>query len=246
MKTICFINHKGGVGKTTLSFNYAHYLSTKSKVLFLDLDPQMAASFLFDSFDDKAYVGRIFRDEIISPAIPAKNIHLLNSGKHLRLLEIKSLLNSRPARAHLLKKYLTKVQHKYDFCIIDTAPNIDVLIDSTISNSDHCIIPIQSEILPILGLEAIKELIEEVNIAGNKDIKYSIMINMFSKNTKIQNKVLKEIREEYPNMILKNNIRRSIAVVEAQVKKLPIFKLKKDVAGDFIKVFKELNSKIVK
>lgn len=42
MKVLAFFNNKGGVGKTTLACNYAHYVSTKEnkKVLVLDLDPQ--------------------------------------------------------------------------------------------------------------------------------------------------------------------------------------------------------------
>ena len=42
MKTLAFFNNKGGVGKTTLVCNLAHYLSTveHKKVLVVDLDPQ--------------------------------------------------------------------------------------------------------------------------------------------------------------------------------------------------------------
>ena len=42
MRSLAFFNNKGGVGKTTLACNFAHYLSTerKAKTLILDLDPQ--------------------------------------------------------------------------------------------------------------------------------------------------------------------------------------------------------------
>lgn len=40
MKTICFFNNKGGVGKTTTCANLAAHLARDHRVLVLDLDPQ--------------------------------------------------------------------------------------------------------------------------------------------------------------------------------------------------------------
>ena len=46
MKTISFINMKGGVAKTTLAINIADYLARRhsKKVLLIDVDPQFNAT----------------------------------------------------------------------------------------------------------------------------------------------------------------------------------------------------------
>src|SRR3977135_898238 len=55
-KRLVFFNHKGGVGKTTLTVNLAHALVEAGKrVLLVDTDPQCSLSsfYLEESFLDK-------------------------------------------------------------------------------------------------------------------------------------------------------------------------------------------------
>lgn len=45
IRTISFFNNKGGVGKTTISTNVAHYFSQRGqRVLYVDCDPQCNAT----------------------------------------------------------------------------------------------------------------------------------------------------------------------------------------------------------
>lgn len=64
MKSIAFFNNKGGVGKTTLACNFAHYLGQNGhKTLVIDLDPQAnATQLLLD--DDQWY--ELYKDSSTS------------------------------------------------------------------------------------------------------------------------------------------------------------------------------------
>ncbi len=54
MKSVCFFNNKGGVGKTTLACNIASYIATKLsyRVLVVDADPQCNSTQLIIDPDD--------------------------------------------------------------------------------------------------------------------------------------------------------------------------------------------------
>lgn len=93
MEIITFAAIKGGVGKTTLSYNFAEYLSDLGKkVLMIDLDHQCNLSQILGVYDQKNTVLSIF-EKIESLHIKEKvKIHNISSnidliGGFLRLDE---------------------------------------------------------------------------------------------------------------------------------------------------------------
>ncbi|WJZ02318.1 Chromosome-partitioning ATPase Soj [Corynebacterium freiburgense] len=72
IKTISFFNNKGGVGKTTLSTNVAHYFSQRGKrVLYVDCDPQCNATQLMLTNEqcEEIYGGANNADEAIRSSL---------------------------------------------------------------------------------------------------------------------------------------------------------------------------------
>ena len=68
MKIIAFPAIKGGVGKTTICFNFGEYLARKlnQRVLFIDMDSQCSLTRTLNDasdnpiYDNKSNVGNIF------------------------------------------------------------------------------------------------------------------------------------------------------------------------------------------
>ena len=63
MKTIAFINNKGGVGKTASVTSVAHMLATRynKKVLVVDTDPQMNTTMMFSNVDFVSILNKIYK-----------------------------------------------------------------------------------------------------------------------------------------------------------------------------------------
>ena len=60
MKIITFSAIKGGVGKTTLTFNYGEWLSSKGyNVLLIDSDHQSSLTQTYDIYESKGTLANI-------------------------------------------------------------------------------------------------------------------------------------------------------------------------------------------
>ena len=92
MKSICFFNHKGGVSKTTTTYNIGWALSKLGKkVLMVDLDPQcnltglvLSSKALDDDFMENFYQNRQFItfESIVEKIISGANgVESANDGK---------------------------------------------------------------------------------------------------------------------------------------------------------------------
>ncbi len=182
---VSMINMKGGVGKTTLSFNIAWYAAYKEglKVLLVDLDPQANASqYLMGAEAYKQYLNsnrptvfNIF--EQFTPAsfgtssptplvnssviYPVKTwddgslIHLIPSR-----LELSWSLKNPTNKDHLLARFLSDIQQDYDLILIDCAPTESILTSAAYRASKYVVVPVKPEFLAAIGLPLLVRSLE--------------------------------------------------------------------------------------
>ncbi|NMB74977.1 MAG: ParA family protein [Myxococcales bacterium] len=184
--TVSLINMKGGVGKTTLSFNLAWYAAWKKnlRVLAVDLDPQSnlsqyfmgAMGYLnylkkegrtvvevFEQFSPPAAARKA--PEPISPEDIVYPLQEWNDGSRLHLvpsrLELAWTLRNPTDKSDLLPRFLAKVKDQYDLIIIDCAPTESILTTSAYISSRYILVPVKPEYLATIGLPLLERSLRE-------------------------------------------------------------------------------------
>ena len=148
MKILTFAAIKGGVGKTTLAFNFGEYLAyiKNKRVLFVDLDHQCNLSQTYDRYDTEGTIGNVFEQE--KNAVIHKvneNIGIITGNMHLDTIE--SNIENRTDKNMLMYMWLADQYDKlnldsYDYLILDTHPDFSVATKNAIAISHAVFSPI--------------------------------------------------------------------------------------------------------
>ena len=164
-KIIAVANQKGGVGKTTTTFNLGVGLAREGKrVLLVDCDPQGDLTICCGYQDcDRiettlsTVLQKVIAEENIPPdegilhhsegvdLLPA-NIDL--SGMDLQLI---STMN----RERILSQYLNGAKSRYDYILLDCMPSLGMITVNAFTAADSVIIPVQAHYLPVKGMTQI-------------------------------------------------------------------------------------------
>jgi len=164
---ITFANHKGGVGKTTLTLALAFYLKNRfpdKNVLLIDLDPQsnlttsltlgIPSKTVLDAFHD--VIKGEFEDSRIyvweSDVIPG--YYLLPSSLDM-IKEESQLAVSAFKPTELLQPITESAAQYYDFIIIDTPPSLGLWTRNALMASDYVIVPTLFDDISLYGLNDI-------------------------------------------------------------------------------------------
>jgi chromosome partitioning protein len=187
MKTISFVNMKGGVGKTTLSVNVADCLARQHqrKVAILDVDPQFnVTQCLFTGpqyvkllKDGADTVVNVFDTEIHPTASAVKGLSV-TSQKEYSEIKLQQTHNiwALPGNIDLyrlemlsgegsefsLKRFIEErlLPEDFDYVIIDTPPTPSVWMTSALIASDFFVIPVKPDPLSMIGIDLLRTIIE--------------------------------------------------------------------------------------
>ncbi len=224
-RVISIQSTKGGCGKTTTSINLAVGLSENSKVLLIDNDPQGNASKrFFQNFRSINGICELLRKEKpIGECIHHtrfSNLDILPSKRSLFLLKKEMLNASHGIQQTRLLRGIEPIRNDYDYIIIDTNPDVDLLISNALVCSDMVIIPVNPDADDIelsdsiegmnLTLQNIKEAIEEGEISN---MRFRILLTMVD-HTNASRSFEEYLRSQYRNLILNTVINYQAAPVK--------------------------------
>lgn len=247
MKTIAVCNQKGGVAKTTTTYNLSTVLAQNGKrILMVDLDPQasltISCGMAKQDYNGLNICGVLEGKDPLDCAVTVDtlgmdNLYLIPSDIDLAKTELN--LISKSAREKKLKRALDKLAEYFDYCFIDCPPQLSILTTNGLCAADTCIIPCKTDYLAYKGIQALLETIKDVQNDPdlNPDIKImGVIATIYEKQVSDQRDIWDMLHEL--GIPFLGSIKKSADAPRTVYEGIPVVvsNKKSDVAQEYIKI----------
>ena len=220
-KIIAIVNQKGGVAKTTTTYNLGACLAQMGKkVLLVDLDQQgnltycmghdvpdevehTIAHMMLASIAEQDYDKEEFVTHNVFTVMNEKktyNLDALCCNVMMSTVEI-NLVNTM-SREQVLKYVLEEFKDEYDYILLDCGPSLGMITINALVASDSVLIPLQAEKFAALGLEELVKNILRVKrrLNPNLDIE-GILFTSVPEKHKESIQTISEVKEKFGTAI---------------------------------------------
>jgi chromosome partitioning protein len=244
VQIVSFVNHKGGVGKTTSAVNIGAGLNLLGKkVLLVDLDPQAnLTDHLGLSPEEEKTIYGAMKGQYPLPVVQIKEgLDVTPSTLDLAGAEIE--LSSKIGREIILKKLLGTVSGRYDYVLIDCPPSLGLLTVNGLTASDMAIITAEPGKFSMLGMKRLIEVFGTVQEFLSKELKaYRILVTKYDTRQSLPKQFTELISETYRGKVYKTVIRSTVSLSDAQMQGKSVFDTaaKSKGAEDYLSVCYEI------
>ena len=221
MKVITLSNQKGGVGKSTIAVHIAFYLNLKGKrVLFIDLDGQANSSTTLDKFKHESVTAVGLFNQNIKPEQYQQPILLIPGSLELSQID---RLDSSKAVKHFLANIKSGFSG-FDYCVIDTAPSINLRLIAALTSCDYVLSPIELAGYSISGIKRTLQTVHGVKSKYNKKLSFLGMLpNRVNTRSNSHKKAVRDILKSYPGYVLNTFITNRTPISDAIDAKIAVW-----------------------
>lgn len=226
MRTVAFVNHKGGVGKTACSLAFAEGLARKGhKVILADLDQQMNAT-QCAGYRDTDGMATVY-DLLVGAATAAQAVREAPFGAiipgDVLLAEAEAELSRLDTPLLMLKDALESIEHDgYDYCIIDCPPSLGYVTRNAMVAADDLVVVVQPDEASITGFGRIWEAFEKTR--ANRHLNpgltiAGVLLNGYDYNRRLSKRADAELpgfAAEFGTRLFNTRIRSCEALRQAQ------------------------------
>lgn len=245
MKTLVFLNIKGGVGKTTSALAFAMILANehRKKVLFVDADQQGNSTLALghESIEYGTAELLLSKEPIAKSAVLGTDygVDLIGSSFGLMAANRSVLIDASRPQQFRLRRQLAELAPDYDYCIVDCPPDITMATVNALTMADDVLIPIRADKYGFDGLsftvssvDNIRELNPGLRIVG-------AFLTMLQKGTRLTGDAYDRLSKSgLP--CFKSSIRTTTRVGESTFDKpLMAYAPRSAVADDYRKLVEE-------
>ena len=234
---IAIFNMKGGVGKSTTTYNLAVGLVKfhNKRVLVVDIDPQGHSSVALGipTWELKIQL----KDLLMGTAKVHEVIAHTDSGvdvmpSNLLLAEQEIPISGLPGRELLLRKALAPISENYDFVLIDCPPNVGVFSINALMASSSVIIPVDMSYLGLLGIGGFERTINLIRERLDHPIEIAgVLATRFDGRNNLSKSVLEKLQEHFGDKTFQTVIPETVKLKEAPSYSQSIFDYEPNNAG---------------
>ena len=229
MKTITVCQRKGGNGKSTSALNLAHAFALSGlRVLLVDLDEQKNTT---SAIATDSLPARTVENLLIDSSVGVCDVAVPTLWDGISLVAASSSLSGAVREldgdvgSHLvLREKLAPCAAKYDLCIIDTSPSLNILVVNALVASRFAFIPLSSRYFSLQGLGQTLESVRKVSSRLNPELSIlGIAFVIHDSRSCLSREVIAKAREAYPELVCDSVVAQNIRIEEAQVVRQSIF-----------------------